>query len=321
MIKTKLSKVLLLLILLPCISYAQTSPKLILSGHKEGVNICAFSPDGKTMISGSKDGVLKTWDVTAMYAPLRELVTGDDAITALAYSHSGDRIAVGTLNTLFVYDSKSFKRLARNKKAHVTFITSAAFSPDDKLIVSASWKENALMIWESSCLKKENQLGEGIWTDEAFFSPDGNTIISCNHDNVAKAWDVKTGNILKTFAGHSDWIYSVKLSPDMKTLITGSFDKTIKIWDYQQSKLLHTLEGHKEGISTLALSPDNRFIASASVDGNILLWDLSTQKQVAVLAEKGASVLHLEFANDSKSLVSCSVNHTMSIWDVSGFPQ
>ncbi|MBL7923228.1 MAG: WD40 repeat domain-containing protein [Bacteroidia bacterium] len=308
------------LLLLHTLLQAQTSPLFILAGHQEGVNICAFSPDGKTLISGSKDGVLKVWDVAARYKPLKEIVTGDDAITALNFSHAGDRFAAGTLNTLLIFDSKTYKTLAKKKKAHSSFVKSASFSPDDKLIVSSSWKENALMVWESTKLKKVNQLSESIWTDDAFFTEDGKYIISCNHDDVAKAWDAQTGNIVKTFAGHKDWIYAVQLTGNMKTLITGSFDKTIKLWDFESGQLLNTLSGHREGISTLALSPDNRLIASASIDGSIVLWDLQKQQELMRLSEKGSSVLHLEFSPDSKTLLSCSADHTLSVWDVTVHP-
>ena len=298
----------------PMSMMAQELQPLTLAGHKSGVNVFSFSPDGKRLISGSKDGALKVWDVTQNYKVIKEFSFGDDAITALHYNHKGDKISIGSLECLQIYNSTTFKRMARKKKAHVTFVKSGNFSPDDHFIVSSSWKENALVVWESTSLKQVIELSEPIWTDEAFFSPDGNYIISCNHDNNAKIWDVKTGNILKTFAGHRDWIYSVKVTADMSTLITGSFDQTLKLWDLKTGKLLTSLNGHKEGITTIALSPNNQLLASGSVDGAIIVWDVITRQEKFKLREIGSAILHLEFSPDGKSLVSGNFDGSLLVW-------
>ena len=312
----KIKTILLILFFLPSLLLAQEFSHIILTGHKSGVNTCSFSPDGKKMISGSKDGTIKVWDIEQNYKAIKEFSFGDDAISALHYNHKGDKISVGSLECLQIYNSSNYKRIARKKKAHVTFVKSGNFSPDDQFVVSSSWKENALVIWESATLKQVMELGEGIWTDEASFTPDGNYIISCNHDNNAKVWDVKTGNIIKTLAGHTDWVYAVKITSDMKTVITGSFDQTVKLWDFNSGKLVTTLSGHKDGIAALTLSPDNQFVASGSVDGVIIIWDIVNQQEKIRLLENGAILLHLEFSPDGKSLAACSVDGTIRIWDL-----
>jgi len=312
--KSVLATLLFFIFIFPNNLNAQEHPFLTLSGHKEGVNVCSFSPDGAKLISGSKDGIIKVWDVAQNYKAIKEISLGDDPITALQYNHKGDKFSVGTLECFEIYNAQNYKRINRKKKAHDTFVKSGNFSPDDVYIVTSSWKENALVVWETKTLKQVIELAEPIWTDEASFTPDGNYIISGNHDNNAKVWDVKTGNIVKTFAGHSDWVYSVKVTSDMKTLITGSFDKTVKLWDFNTGKLLHTLTGHRDGIATIALSPDNQIIASASVDGALIIWDLNTQKEKFRISESGASILQLAFSPDGKSLVSCNFDGKLLVW-------
>jgi WD40 repeat protein len=40
-----------------------SKPKTSLRGHKDQIDAVAFSPDGKTLVSGSKDGTVRFWDV------------------------------------------------------------------------------------------------------------------------------------------------------------------------------------------------------------------------------------------------------------------
>lgn len=312
----KITTILLFLFFFTTVNFAQEFSHIVLTGHKSGVNVCCFSPDGKRMISGSKDGNIKVWDIEQNYKSIKEFSLGDDAITALHYNHKGDKISIGSLECLQIFNSSTYKRIAKKKKAHVTFVKSGNFSPNDQYIVSSSWKENALVLWESASLKQVLEFGENIWTDEASFTPDGNYIISCNHDNNAKVWDVKTGNIIKTLAGHTDWIYNVKITSDMKTVITGSFDQTVKLWDFNTGKLITTLKGHKDGIAALTLSPNNQFVASGSVDGAIIIWDIVNQQEKLRLLESGAILLHLEFSPDGKSLAACAVDGTIRIWNL-----
>jgi hypothetical protein len=46
------------------IEIASGQARVLLDGHRHGVHGLAFSPDGKTLVSGGKDNVMILWDVT-----------------------------------------------------------------------------------------------------------------------------------------------------------------------------------------------------------------------------------------------------------------
>nr|RNJ67003.1 MAG: hypothetical protein EDM05_22800 [Leptolyngbya sp. IPPAS B-1204] len=70
-------------------------------------------------------------------------------------------------------------------------------------------------------------------------------------DNLIHLWDIKTGDILRTFLGHTDQVLSIKFTPDSSCLISGSADETIRIWSVETGQLRQILkaEGLYEGMN------------------------------------------------------------------------
>jgi WD40 repeat protein len=58
--------------------------------------------------------------------------------------------------------------------------------------------------------------------------------LSGSNDGILTLWDIKTGEIIRTFKGHHASVVSVSYSYDGKYAISGSYDGEIKIWNIEK---------------------------------------------------------------------------------------
>src|SRR6185295_18123515 len=83
-----------------------------LVGHAATVLACAYSPDGRRIVSKSQDGTLRIWDTKTGAAITTFRAPGlDDAICA--YSPDGRRIIAGSGTTVNVWDVETTNEIAR----------------------------------------------------------------------------------------------------------------------------------------------------------------------------------------------------------------
>ena len=256
-------------------SNAQDAPQLIrtLPGHRHGVNSVAFSPDGNTLASASRDaqGDLRLWNPQT--GTLQNTINRS-GIADIAFSPDGTIVA-GASDTVYLYDVNT--GIFRNRLGHKGGINNVAFSPNGNII--AGGRRGEIYLWDThtgNLLDTLTLTEELTWVYSVNFSPDGNTLASANADGTVQLWDVNTGTLRNTLRGHTKWVSSVAYSPDGNTIASGSTDNTARLWDAHTGSLQYTLTEHTNWVYGVAFSPDSTTLASASWDITVRLWDVAT---------------------------------------------
>ena len=287
--------------------------RLQLEGHTSTVGAVAFSPDGRTIASGSWDETIRLWDARTGQ-PLATLTEHDGMVNAVAFSPDGKTLASGSMDdTIRLWDVETLETRAILDE-HTNSVTSVTFSPDGKRLASGAW-DGTIRLWDADDLQSMKVLnGHEGYVEAVVFSPDGKTLASAARDDTIRLWDADTGEFRAELLGHSDDIFALTFSPDGGRLASKSKDGTIRLWDVQNGQLQNTLSGHTSPESSIAFSPDGQTLASASYEA-IEMMDAQSGQTRAVLTGHTKWVYSIAFSADGRTLASGSLDNTIRLWD------
>ena len=291
----------------------------IFRGHTDGVSSVAFSPNGRRVVSGSRDCTIRIWDTGT-----GELIAGPFeghtyAVWAVAFSPDGTRVVSGSEDhTIRMWDTKAGELVAGPFEGHTYAVLSVAFSPDGRRVVSGS-RDRTIRIWDAGT----GELVAGPFEGHIFavlsvaFSPDGTRVVSGSRDCTIRIWDVRTGVVIAgPFDGSTRPVLSVAFSPDGTRVVSGSEDGTIRIWETATGELVvGPCKCDTFAVLSVAFSANGTRVVSGSQECIIRIWDAGTGDLVDSLFEGHKRVPFFAISPDRNRVVSASDDHTICVWD------
>ncbi len=198
---------------------------------------------------------------------------------------------------------------------HALSISSVAFSPDSKFVLTGSADITA-RLWEVETGNEVRQFRHSNLVHSVAFSPDGRHVLTGSNDKIARLWEVDTGKEVRRFAGHSDGVISVAFSPDGRYVLTGSFDKTARLWDAATGKEVRQFAGHSGFVRSVVCSPDGKYALTGSTDNTTRLWEVETGNEVRRFVGHSSTVASVAFATNGKYVLTGSFDKTARLWEV-----
>ena len=285
-----------------------------LVGHSGPVNGTAFSPDGRTIVTGGDDGTVRLWNSTTTAPPV--VLHAGSSVKAVAFSHDGRLVAAGGADgAVRLWDTTTYRSMGELPGG--TAVNALAFSPDGTTIATGG-KDGNIRIWDVEARRPVATVAaqQGVLSAVAF-SPDGRTLATGGEDNTVKLWQWDTSRLRpgRTLLGHTAEVFAAAFSPDGTTLVTGSADGSARIWSVRTGTTIHILNRHARPVSAVAFAADGRTIATASWDGTARLWSAATGQQLFILTGHTDQVLGVAIAPDGRSIVTAGRDGVARIWD------
>jgi WD40 repeat protein len=220
----------------------------------------------------------------------------------LAFSPAGDRLAIGGMGVVSVYEVPSMERLQRltlenpagghvqpalafgpygnvlaatqGPAVHVLGVvtgeTLRSLMPGDHGISEVAFSPDGglLATYSDRTLTvwtedEGRELSEGVHIGAFAFSPHGETLAIADREGHVLLFDARTGERAGGFAYGDAWVPSLVHSPDGSKLVTGGGDGVVRVWDPGSGELV-------------ASYPVGEITARAALsrDGSILLVQL-----------------------------------------------
>ena len=128
--------------------------KRILKGHVDdfSVNTVRYHPNGKYLLSGSRDAYLNVWDIENDYALIHHIPAHNYAIYSIVFSPDKKFFATGSRDkTIKIWDGENFELLLRIDKSkhegHTHSVNKLLWSDFNNYLISTG-DDRTIMVWE-----------------------------------------------------------------------------------------------------------------------------------------------------------------------------
>ena len=292
---------------------ATTYQELALMPNTEKVSSLAFSPDGKTIVSGLggdatnvRSSELNLWNVAT-----REKINAFGWGGPIALSPDGKTVASFSGNTPVIWDIATGNRLLTIQEVnHSHSDKSLSFSPDGTLLASS--ENNTVRLWDVSTQQTIAIFNHRATVYSIAFSPDGKTLASGSADLTVKLWNVVTGTEINTIYARTI-AQVLRFSPNGNILAWAS-GRQIKLWDIETRTDIVTFEDPVFSINSMTFSPDGKsLVYASSVDGIVKVLDIETGSAIDLGHTKFMS---RAFSPDSTILATGTYDGMVKLWDV-----
>ena len=291
------------------------SDSQVLGTHENAIRILGLSHDGKTLVSGGDDNLIKLWEI-GQQKPTpsnyeQNVLRGHGSwIRGASFSSNNQALFSGGYDREIRFWNLNSKRNKIVIQSESQTVACEVSPKGDRLVTTT--EDGKAKVWDTKTGKELALLQDGhrFLSTTAVVTPDGGTMFTAAGDNTVRVWDYRTGIETKTI-NNTGLRSLMSLSRDGRRIATGeSGEDAIRIFDVQTGKLIQRLtpetqvmSGNDQSvdITTFALSDDGSYVIAGDSYGNCFLWEIENQRLVANWRGHFTAVVSVNFTSGKVS--------------------
>lgn len=309
----------------------------LLGPHDQKIFTVEFSPDGKTLATGSV-GVVMLWDVES--GRLKQKLLNDFShVYSLSFSSDQKRLVAsgrrqGKPYGSIVFDVSLAHDLAFDGDFSLGFDKqwpwcAARFSPDGSQLAIAN-ASGFVDIWDAKLTNMKMRLhGQTTGVFSVAWSPDGRTVFSRDRFGETRAWNLSrraaTWVVTPTLRGSTELRFGldvITVSKDGNQLLLPC-GQDIVVLSTEDGSEVSRIKGDGEGFYVARYSNDRQLIAASRNQGQnhelIDIWDARDLRHIRQLRRRTSrlsGIRQVVFSPDDRLMASTSWDRTTCLWNV-----
>jgi WD40 repeat protein len=242
---------------------------------------------------------------------LREL-----PVTWATFSPDGQRIATATVISAQQWDAATGEKLGPPLE-HASDVLTVAYSPDGRLLLTASWDQTA-QLWDAATGAKAGPpLPHDHGVLSAAFAPDGKSILTVA-GKVAQLWNTETCQKSGPPFAHESDIRAASCSPDGQRVVTAAEDGTARVWSVATGYPLGPPLLHPDRVDNAIFSADGERVLTLCRSEIAQLWNPATGEPLGPpMASTFPSLFRAAFSTHEHFLLTATRYGHIEVWDLS----
>lgn len=245
--------------------------KDVKASHLSIVESLTFSPDGKTLVSGSFQEI-GIWDPET--GALKQKIPGfAHNVVALAFSPDGKMLATAggepTVDgEVKIFDvANGYKPIMDLKNGHSDTAYGLCFSPDGKMLATGS-ADKFVKVWEVPSAKFVKSFeGHTHHVLDVGWAGDGKLLASAGGDNTVKVWDFEKGEQARTIQAHGKQVTRLLFVGKKAEFITAGGDNQVKMFNATNGGTTKAFPGATDFVYAIGTNPEGTIVAAGGQDG------------------------------------------------------